>query len=105
MLYALHIDGLESYTLETVIRGHMIDYLETNHLLTNYQHGFTQLHETIDTLSNNIDKGEQQEIIYLDFQKAFDSVSHNRLISKKIIGFHSQIVNWVKDFLEIENNE
>ncbi len=52
-------------------------------------------------LSNNIDKGEQQDIIYLDFQKAFDPVSHKLLISKlEAYGFHSQIVNCIKGFLE-----
>ena len=67
----------------------MIDYLETYHILTNYKLGFsqgwscvTQLLETIDRLSNNIDKGEQQDIIYSDFQTAFDPVSHKLLISK-----------------------
>ncbi len=55
------------------------DINRTNNLLTNYRHGFrkgracvTQLLETIDILYNNTDKGEQQDIIYLDFQKAFD---------------------------------
>ena len=87
----------------------MITY---THFLTNYQHGFrvgrfcaTQLLETIDRLSNNIDKGEQL-YIYLNFQKAFDSLLHRRLISRvEAYGFHSQIVNCVKGFLLLTGSD
>ena len=36
----------------------------------------------------------------MDFQKAFDSVPHQRLIQKLIsFGVHGKVLRWIKDFL------
>jgi retron-type reverse transcriptase len=40
------------------------------------------------------------DILYLDFKKAFDSVSHQKLLQKAInLGISDQCVLWIKDFL------
>ena len=40
------------------------------------------------------------DAVYLDFRKAFDTVSHKRLLCKlKSYGVHGQIFKWVEDFL------
>ena len=44
-----------------------------------------------------IDEGSQVDIIYLDFQKAFDKVPHQRLLLKlkaQVIG--DGIINWIE---------
>ena len=44
-----------------------------------------------------IDEGSQVDIIYLDFQKAFDKVPHQRLLLKlkaHVIG--DGIINWIE---------
>ena len=53
------------------------------------QHGFrkhrsceTQLLETLNDLSHNLNANIQTDFLLLDFSKAFDEVSHNRLLSK-----------------------
>ena len=39
--------------------------------------------------------------MYSDFGKAFDKVSHNRLIYKlKLYGFSKDIITWIQDFLK-----
>ena len=39
-------------------------------------------------------------MLYLDFSKAFDSVSHRLLIHKlQSFGFHSHLLNWFKAYL------
>ena len=39
-------------------------------------------------------------IVYLDFKKAFDSVPHQRLLSKlAVYGITGNIFKWIKDFL------
>ena len=53
------------------------------------QHGFrkhrscvTQLLHVVEDLSDMFDNGDPFDIIYLDFKKAFDQVSHKRLAVK-----------------------
>ena len=57
------------------------------------QHGFckgksclTNLLEFFEKVSRHVDVGELLDIIYLDFQKEFDVVPHQRLLRK----LHSQ---------------
>ena len=42
----------------------------------------TQLPDTVHQTVRTIDHGEQTEVAFLDFSKAFDSVSHAHLIRK-----------------------
>jgi len=67
------------------------------------QHGFqknrsceTQLLEAINDLSYNFNAGIQTDLLFLDFSKAFDKVSHKHLLSKLSQG---QLYNWIKDSL------
>ena len=47
-----------------------------------------------------MDEGSQVDIIYLDFQKAFDKVSHQRLILKlKSHDMGNSIINWIEQWL------
>ena len=56
-------------------------------LFDNAQHGFLQGRSTVTQLlafyheiRQSLDKGLQLDIVYLDLAKAFDSVSHQRLL-------------------------
>ena len=45
-----------------------------------------------------VDEGSPVDVIYLDFQKAFDKVPHQRLILKlKSHGMGNSIINWLND--------
>ena len=47
----------------------------------------TNLLEFMELVEEQLDKGEMVDVIYLDFQKAFDKVSHDKLLTKlKAIG-------------------
>jgi len=47
-----------------------------------------------------LDDGHSVDILYLDFAKAFDSVSHNHFMSKlRSCGISGSLVEWVKSFL------
>ena len=47
-----------------------------------------------------MDEGSPVDIIYLDFQKAFDKVPHQRLILKlKSHGMGNSIINWIEQWL------
>ena len=48
-----------------------------------------------------MDDGSPVDVIYLDFQKAFDKVPHQRLISKlKSHGMGNSIINWIEQWLK-----
>ena len=68
---------------ETIIRGAMVDHLEKFHLINDSQHGFrrgrsclTNLIEFLDIVTRSVDTGDNVDIVYLDFAKAFDKVPH-----------------------------
>ena len=47
-----------------------------------------------------IDEGSPVDIIYLDFQKAFDKVPHQRLLLKsKAHGIWDGIIDWIEQWL------
>ena len=60
----------------------------------------TQLLHVIDDLSDMFDNGDPIDIIYLDFKKAFDKVSHQRLAVKLVsYGIASKLLEWISCFL------
>ena len=66
---------------------HLVKFLEGNDFLKYSQHGFwskrsclTNLLEFLDLGSNYVDQAIPVDVIYLDFQKEFEKVSHTKLI-------------------------
>jgi len=94
--------------LEHIIAKQLREYLEDRNLLANEQHGFrrkrsceSQLTTTIHTINKLIDSGECVDAIVLDFSKAFDKVSHPKLIYKlKSLGINLQLIQWIEHWLD-----
>jgi hypothetical protein len=94
--------------MESIVRAKMEEYLYKNNLLAKEQHGFvrnksctTNLLESIDYISSNLDVGIPVDVILLDFAKAFDTVPHKRLLVKlKAYGFDGLLLKWIAAFLE-----
>ena len=60
----------------------------------------TQLLCVIEDWTKWIDEENCIDTIFLDFQKAFDSVPHERLLSKlKAYGILGKYHSWIRDFL------
>jgi hypothetical protein len=54
----------------------------------------------LDKWTEAIDKGTDVDVIYMDFQKAFDKVPHKRLIGKaKNYVKDNPLLEWIEDFL------
>ena len=54
----------------------------------------------VDEITKWVDDGSSVDVIYLDFQKAFDKVPHQRLILKlKSHGMGTSIINWIQQWL------
>ena len=93
--------------LEAIIRDHMMDFLIKHKLINPSQHGFlkarsclTNLLCFLEEITKWVDEGSPVDVIYLDFQKAFDKVPHQRLILKlKSHGMGNSIINWIEQWL------
>jgi len=47
-----------------------------------------------------VDNGDGVDVVFLDFAKAFDKVSHGRLMEKlKVHGIGGKVVKWIQDTL------
>ena len=54
----------------------------------------------LEEITKRIDKGSPVDIIYLDFQKAFDKVPHQRLLLKlKAHGIWDGLIDWIEQWL------
>jgi len=59
-----------------------------------------QLLKILDDLTLQLDLVKQIDVIYTDFEKAFDKVSHYALISKqRAYGLDDTVIQWLQDFL------
>ena len=79
--------------LESIIKDNVVEHLDRHKLLRDSQHGFlsgrsclTNLLDFLETVTAEIDDGNDVDLIYLDFSKAFDKVPHCRLAKK--LGAH-----------------
>ena len=92
-----------SKTMERVLRGDIVWYMEVNGLWDRRQHGsrgvhstLTQLLEHYDTIVDTLDQGDNLDVVYLDFSKAFDKVDHPILLAKlRALGIGGQIGKWI----------
>jgi ribonuclease P/MRP protein subunit RPP40 len=57
--------------------------------------------EFLEFVSSYIDRGFPVDVIYLDFQKAFDKVPHRRLMLKiNSLGISGSILKWIENWLQ-----
>ena len=90
---------------EKLLRAHILQHVLPK--ITHKQHGFifgksclSNLLESVDFINDMLSKGECVDILYLDFQKAFDTVPHFRLIEKLLsFGITDKPLFAIKDFL------
>ena len=84
-----------------------MQFLRKNDLITKKQFGFIggrstilQLLNVLDTWTEILDRGGYVDVIYCDFQKAFDTVPHNRLLEVLVYyGIKDPVLSWIRDFL------
>ncbi|BHF81992.1 hypothetical protein SprV_0802512800 [Sparganum proliferum] len=75
--------------MKKVIKHQLMQFLEQNHLLSDFQHGFrkgrscvTNLLYCLEHWTRAVDRGDMVHAVYIDFKKAFDSGPHHILLYK-----------------------
>ena len=90
--------------MESIIRDAVIEHMKANKLLSEKQFGFLsgrstvlQLLIIIDKWTEIMDRGGCLDVVYCDFQKAFDTVPHKRLIDVlQYYGINGSVLAWTK---------
>ena len=93
--------------METLVKQEIVKHMEENDLLSKKQHGFvkgrtttTQLLSYLTECAEIVASGKVVDAIYFDFAKAFDTVPHQRLLSKLTsYGIGGSLLEWIKSFL------
>ena len=93
--------------LEHVVTTNIVSHMDKYNLLYDLQHGFrskrsceTQLVTLIEDLMRNSIAGNQTDLVLLDFSKAFDKVSHQKLLLKlHRYGIRGPALKWIQAFL------
>ena len=90
---------------EKIIRDEIL--LKCSHLLNENQHGFlpaksceTQMLYFQECLTSSLNNDIQNDVVYFDFLKAFDSVIHDILLGKlKQFGLDGRLLKFLVDYL------
>ena len=89
--------------LEHIVHSNIMSHYDRWNILWDSQHAFrkrrlceTQLIETIDDVAWHLSDGNQVDVILLDLSKAFDKVSHSRLLYKlNYYVVRGKVNNWI----------
>ena len=99
--------SLLSKPLEKHIHKHMLKHLNDNKLLHPNQSGFRENHSCqtalthlVDQWLHNINSNKFNGVLFVDFKKAFDVISHDRLLRKlSIYGVSSSMLAFLSSYL------
>ena len=93
--------------MESVLKRQLVEHLRRNNLISDYQHGFMSSRSTASNLLSclndwfgAVNARSGMDIFYIDISKAFDTVSHTKLIFKlKKYGISGKFLSWIEAFL------
>ena len=93
--------------MESLIRDQVMQFFMHHKLFSSCQYGFIngrstmlQLLKIMDEWTSSLEAGGQIDVIYTDYEKAFDKVPHKRLLSKlSSYGLPDELVKWIEAFL------
>ncbi|KAK4830696.1 LOW QUALITY PROTEIN: hypothetical protein QYF61_012865 [Mycteria americana] len=94
--------------MEQIILSAIMQHIQDNQVIRASQHGFmkgrsclTNLISFYDKVTRLVDEGKAVDVVYLDFSKAFDTISHSILLEKlAAYGLDKRTLCWVKNWLD-----
>ncbi|CAM4612895.1 unnamed protein product [Lepidochelys olivacea] len=94
--------------MEQVLKESILKHLHERKVIRNSQHGFTKGRSCLtnliafyDEITGSVDEGKAVDVLFLDFRKAFDTVSHSILVSKlRKYGLDECTIRWVESWLD-----
>ncbi|CAM4400076.1 unnamed protein product [Caretta caretta] len=94
--------------MEQVLKESILKHLEEREVIRNTQHGFTKGKSCLtnliafsDEITGSVDEGKAVEVLFLDFSKDFDTVSHSILANKlKKFGLDEWTIRWIESWLD-----
>ncbi|CAM4501026.1 unnamed protein product [Caretta caretta] len=96
-----------SKLVETIVKNKIVRHIEELKLLGKSQHVFCKgkscltNQEFFEAVKKHVDKGDSVDRAYLDFQKAFDKVPHQRLLRKlSCHRIRGKILSWTENWLK-----
>ncbi|KAK4833058.1 hypothetical protein QYF61_027720 [Mycteria americana] len=106
-VHLLHACLVPGKIMEKVILGVIEKHLRVNAVIGHSQHGFmkgksclTNLISFYDKVTHLADQGKPVDVGFLDFSKAFDTVSHSILLDKmSSVQLDKSIIRWVSNWL------
>ena len=98
---------IASRIMEKIILSRLVDFLKSENLLSINQHGFikqkstvTCLLECLDSWSRCFEEHSSVDILYIDISKAFDSISHAKLLALlQAMGVKGLLLKWIQVWL------
>ena len=98
-----------SKIFEKLMKNFLVDYLTSRNILSPHQFGFRKGLSTFDALNaitsdifSALDRHNSVIGIFIDFQKAFDTVPHELLLRKlHHYGIRGTILNWFQSYLSM----
>ena len=93
--------------MERIIKRSLMEFLSSRKLFLEAKYGFLQQRSCIscqfdflDYVTSAIDTGNSIVILYLDLQKAFNTVPHSLLLSKlEAYGVINPLLSWFSSYL------
>ena len=104
---AITLTSIICKLLEDFITEHIKHLLKTSNKNDKNQHGFTSKKSTVTNLiaalniwTEALSHGLPVDVIYLDFEKAFNKVPHERLLQQlSKYGITGNLHSWIRDYL------
>lgn len=103
----ISLTSICSKLMEHVIYSNTVKFLNRHNFFHHSQHGFrsglscdTQLASFYNDISSSVDLNIPTDALFLDFEKAFDKVPHQRLLLKlSCLNINTSTFNWIRSFL------